>query len=142
MSYKIKEYPKISERVQQLGLISPTHLAILPENFDTTDSYQDLRQAGTASTVMKLWRAENIKFDRLDKTGKKFPNIHNRDSAWIGPTIYIGAALLSENPSLISIALDLISNYLTDFFKGITENKTIKLNIVVETQKSKKVKRI
>jgi hypothetical protein len=40
MSIQIKDYPSVSERAEKLGVIIPTHLAILPDNFDTADSCQ------------------------------------------------------------------------------------------------------
>ena len=37
---------------------------------------------------------------------------------WFGPVILITSSLMSQNPEIVSITCGVISNYLTDFFKG------------------------
>ena len=41
-------------------------------------------------------------------------------------------ALLSETPALVSIALGVIANYVTDLFKGVPGKHTARLHVVVE----------
>ena len=54
---------------------------------------------------------------------------------WIGPVILISAAAISQNPDIVSITLGVISNYLTDWFRGEPkENRSASLTIVKETK--------
>ena len=50
--------------------------------------------------------------------------------------------MLSENPNVVSIALNLLSSYIYDRFKGTTGSKKVKLEIYVEVKKNKSVKKI
>ncbi|MBN9507918.1 MAG: hypothetical protein J0I21_02245, partial [Alphaproteobacteria bacterium] len=59
---------------------------------------------------------------------------------WYGPTLFITAALATESPGLVSIALSLIANYLTDFFRGRGGRSTAKLQVVVENAPDRKCK--
>ena len=56
---------------------------------------------------------------------------------WIAPTIFIAASLLSQDPNFASLAINIISNYLTDWFKGVPGRKNVKLDVVVERQARK-----
>jgi hypothetical protein len=54
---------------------------------------------------------------------------------WIGPVIIITAAAVSQNPEIVSITLKVTSNYLTDWFRGVSkENRRASLTIVKETK--------
>ena len=44
----------------------------------------------------------------------------------------MGGALLTSDPNVISVALGVLSNYLTDFFQGMSGDKTVKLDVVIE----------
>ena len=68
---------------------------------------------------------------------EKFPCIHENAFEWIVPTIFISSFLLSQNPHSISVVLGVISNYLTDWLKGIPSNKEVKLDIIEETRTGK-----
>lgn len=37
-----------------------------------------------------------------------------------------------NNQEVVSVALNVLSNYITDFFKGVTGTKIVKLDIIVE----------
>lgn len=50
--------------------------------------------------------------------------------------------MLSENSTVVSIALNVLSNYLTDFFKGSFSEKKVKIEIYVEERKDVKFKKI
>jgi hypothetical protein len=54
----------------------------------------------------------------------------------------VSASLLSQNPHVISVALGVVSNYLTDWFKGIPGSKKVRLDVVVEQTEGQTYKRI
>jgi hypothetical protein len=54
---------------------------------------------------------------------------------WIGPAILFSAAAISQNPEIVSITLGVISNYLTDRFRGVPkQERTARLKMVQETK--------
>jgi len=54
----------------------------------------------------------------------------------------VGALLLSQNPHLLSLALNVIANYATDFFKGLPGRNKVVLDVVVEDKTQKRSKKI
>ena len=129
---QISDYINVKERAHELDCNMPTSLALLPRNFETAKSKDELVHENTVPTIRKLWRQNNIVETRLEKEGERIPCIHEKTSEWIVPTIFITSALLSQNPHLVSLALGVISNFLADWFRGIPGGKKVKLNIVIE----------
>jgi hypothetical protein len=60
----------------------------------------------------------------------------------IGPTVFIGALAVTQNPAFVQIALGVISNYVTDWFKGAVEGKKVRLSVVIEETNTRKCTRI
>jgi len=59
------------------------------------------------------------------------------------PTLFVAGAFINQNPHLISIALNVISDYLIDFFKSVykrepTESDTVRMKIVKSRGKTYK----
>ena len=46
-------------------------------------------------------------------------------------------AALCQNPNILSVALSVIANYVTDLFKGLPQPARMKLSVVVETKTTK-----
>ncbi len=132
MSMELRDYPSVSDRAKALGLSAPTGLAILPENLTDATTATELRFADGTATVRTLFRNDGIDHELLIATGERPQHLVLKDADWYGPTLFIAAALATENPQLVSIALSLIANYLTDFFKGRGGRSTAKLQVVVE----------
>jgi hypothetical protein len=54
---------------------------------------------------------------------------------WIGLVVLFSAAAISQNPEIVSITLGVISNYLTDWFRGFPKQQiTARLKMVQETK--------
>jgi hypothetical protein len=79
-----------------------------------------------------LLRQEGITETRLDSPSDRFPEVHEKSLVFLGPIIFCSAALLSQNPAIVSLALGVISNYLTEFFRGLPGDHTVRLDIVTE----------
>jgi hypothetical protein len=133
---EIQEFVNVEEKAQSLGCNIPSGLALLPRNFEEAQFKEDLLHESSAPTVRVLLRNNGITETPLELEGERFPQISEKAFVeWIGPTIFVGFMLLSQNPHIVSIALGVISNYLTDFFKGMPSVGKAKLDIVVETRK-------
>jgi hypothetical protein len=141
MPTTIENYMNIKERALELGCNIPSGLSFLPRNFDSAKSKSELIYESTVSDIRILFRDAEIAETKLEKQGDKFSYKQDKHFDWIGPTIFIGASILSQNPYIISITVGIISNYLTDLFKGSFYSKNIKLSYVVEKISDKEIKR-
>lgn len=140
MTTEVLDYINVEERCLELGCNIPTQLAILPINFDTASSKDELVHEDTTSTIRKLWRKAGIAETKIEKEGDKIPYEQRKSIELAIPTIFVGYSILSQDPALVSIALNIISNYVTDFFKGIVGEKKVKWDIVVEQNEDHKSK--
>ncbi|MFW1918907.1 hypothetical protein [Acinetobacter baumannii] len=61
--------------------------------------------------------------------------LEQRSIDWFGPTLLITTTALTQNPELISITLNIISNYISDFFKGSKE-PNIKFTVLIQESKT------
>jgi len=129
----IKDYINVRKKTKELECQNPSSLALLPTNFDKAKTKNELRYESTAQTIRKLWRNNNIIETPIETSGENFVSINKKSFEWVSPVIFFSAAWLSQNPHLINIALNVISNYLTDWFRGLPKNEKIaKLDIVIE----------
>jgi hypothetical protein len=113
----------------------------LPGNFDTAESKNELIYESSASDIRILFRKAEIIETRLEKQGDKYSYKQDKQFDWIGPTIFIAASILTQNPDIISITEGIISNYLTDLFKGSSYSKDIKLDFIIEKTRDKEITR-
>lgn len=142
MTTTITDYPNVVERLDSLGCVYPEGLALLPTNFESASSIAEFRQVSEAATVKTLLRNASVPYSELFDKSKKPPYVQNNSFEWVAPIIFVSAGLISENANYVSVALNVISTYATDFLKGISGSKSIKLEIVVEKTKSKTYKKI
>lgn len=131
MSTELHDYISVSDKLKNLGVSIPTALAILPENLATATSVDDLRQQVESDTVRTLLKQHQIHYVELFDEDKQPPYLQQYAFEWFGPTLFISAGMLSQNPSIVSVTLGVITNYLYDIFKGDKDGK-VSLNIVYE----------
>jgi hypothetical protein len=104
----------------------------LPRNFDKVHAKNELVHESTVPTIRTLWRQADVEETRLENSGETYPYVHEKSVDWVSPVIFVSFLLLSQNPAAVTIALGVISNYLTDFFKGRIKNPRVKFDLVVE----------
>jgi hypothetical protein len=132
MNYRIEGNVVLSQAFKNLR-IDDGKLYFLPENLSIANQASDFIYSEASTDLKKVFRQEGITIDYLTNN---LPALRLRKTAdWWGPSIFIGVSFLSENSNLIGVALNLMSSYLYDFFKGHTQNKKVKFHIVVETKK-------
>ena len=142
MGVKIEEYVDIPKHAKQLGLKQPSKMAILPRNFESANSSGELFYESETATIRKLWKEAKLHEERLERDEHHFPYIRERTFEWFGPTIFIGSMLILNEPNTISLALNVIANYLTDFFRGSFQKPKIKFDIIVEKTNERKYQKI
>lgn len=86
-------------------------LTLLPINYKDEDCY---KYPSTSLSFFKYLQ------DKTDVSFYTDPEVlyEQRSVEWFGPIILITSSLISQNPEIVSITCGVISNYLTDFFKG------------------------
>ena len=142
MEVQVTDCTTVSSRAESLGFAMPEGLTVLPENFDTAASHVDFLFRSEAATLRTLFRVNGLEVGRLLPNDVRPSYLTNKNFEWTAPTLFVAASLWSENASAISIALGLVTNYLTDYFKGIGGSHKVKLSFVVEKRGSKVCKKL
>jgi hypothetical protein len=92
--------------------------------------------------VIKLLKQSDVPVDTLNPIDATTPLQDNRGLDWIAPTFLVSGLLLTQNPTLITIALGVIANYVTQLFKGLKDDPEVKLNIVQTAADGKQAQRV
>jgi len=139
MNYKIEDI-ELNEKLTELNLVLPSGLTFIPENFETAKTTDDFIFTESVMDITKVFRSKSIEIKPLAGDSTKLRSRKNAD--WYGPAIFFSLTLLTENPTIVSVSLNVLSNYITDFFKGSFGEKKVKLDIYVEKKGKKKIKKI
>jgi hypothetical protein len=137
MSIEVSDVMDPVERALQLGIKSPENFSILPRGFLRATDVSKMCHEASAQDLRTLLRANGQKIAIYQPDTGQIPFIRENDNTFVGPLIFFGAAAISENPHLISITLNVIGNYVTDFFKGSPQEPKVKLSVLVETTQTK-----
>lgn len=141
MNYTIEKTDKTLQQFAKLNCPIYDSIYFLPENLETANNLDDFIFVDTLTDIRKVYRKYQIPYDLLGGVNK--PKLRTRKNAdWFGPTIFIGFSLFSQNSELITVALNVLSNYLSDFFKGMVDQKNVKIEIIIETKKNIETKKI
>lgn len=132
MTATVVDYVNVRERAASLGCVVPERIAILPVNFDSVASRSEFNQLSEAATVRTLFRTNHVPTDELLPKEERSPYIQNNSFDWVAPTLFVSASLWTQNPMAVSLALNVLASYITDFFKGAPGKKTVKLDVVIE----------
>jgi hypothetical protein len=142
MNTRTSPYPDFASQLAHLGLRPPSKVALLPANLAAAGSATDLKQPSEAATIRTLFRTAGIQLEDIYSEEQKPSYIKNNAADWIAPAIFIGAGVLSEHPNTVSVALNVLSNYLTDLFRGKPNSPTVKASFVVEQDGQSTYKRV
>jgi len=141
MTTKITDYVDVSKKITDLGCRYPERMALLPINFESAVSVSEFLQASEAATIKKLLLAQELPLDDIVGRSQRPPYVKNKSGEWIAPIIFVSASMYSQNQALVALALNVLGNYATDFFKGSGRAHDVTLKIVVE-KKNKTYKKI
>ena len=143
MTLTVSDYAAVRAKAGELGCDLPSdRLLFLPDNFVTATAGEELRFHGEATTAIKILKNASIPVGRLGTANPAETFIHNRDSAWALPVIFVGAELLKTSPDLLTVALSAVQDYVAELFKGVGGKRTIKAEVVVEDKRKQQFKRI
>ena len=144
MTTTLDNYVNVNEKIADSGCIFPSEIGIifLPENFDIATSRSAFGMRSEAATAKTLFRNNNIPVGQILPNNDRMSYIRNNGFEWALPILFISASLISQNPSLMSLVLGELTNYLSDLFKGMTGEKIATLKIVVEKKAGSSCKKI
>lgn len=132
----VSDYVDVTQQAKALDCNVPAGVTILPRNFDTATSKDQLYHEDTTSSMKKILKNAGIELTPLEKE-EKFGAIQEHDLSWAGPLLYFPAAICAENPELIVHTITTIANFLKDFVGGLTTTQKAKLSVVTETKSGK-----
>lgn len=136
MEVRVSDYIGVEQKALELGYAAPTGLAILPRNFDTATSSDELVHEETTSTIRTLLRQGGIQETRLEKEDEKFPYSAKKSWEWVGPIIFVSQAVLTGG--VLPVAINVISSYIYDISKGHRHDAEVTIKFVVETTEKTK----
>lgn len=139
MNYKIEE-SNLIDKFKELNINVPKSLTFIPENISEVKDKSDFIFADSTTDFKKIFRLNDLQSKELNSDSSVYRS--RKSAEFYGPAIFISLSMLSENPHLIAIAINVTSDYCKDFFKGSLGKKKVKLDIYVETSKKKTVKKI
>ncbi len=131
----VTDFCDVSERARFLGLNNPEGLAFLPRNFEHATTFDELLHEDTVDTLRALFRNSEIPETRVEQPGQKIPVIVEKSFDLVCPAFFVGGVLFSENPHLLSLALSIVANYATDFFKGTPGPNEVTLSMINAVEK-------
>jgi hypothetical protein len=139
MDYKIAEID-LNVALDRLHIDLPSNLCFFPENIDSAQNEDEFIFTDSVSELIKVFKQHQIEFSTL---GGKINLLRSRKNAdFFAPVIFLSLSLISENPNLISLSLSVLSNYISDFFKGSIGQKKVNLEFYLETTKDKTIKKL
>jgi hypothetical protein len=142
MDIQTVDFVNVGDRVAALGCPAPVGITLLPQNFETAASADEFILASEAATVTSLFRQGGLPLSKIQRPSGATPFAQNNAFEWLAPTLFISATYLSQNPDYVSIAINILSEYLTDFFKGVQGEKKVKLEIVIEQNVERSCKKV
>jgi hypothetical protein len=137
MPIEITDYLDVGQRASDLGLKAPEGACILPRGFARAKDARELVHESSALDLKTLFREAGLPITAYQPDGAKIPYLQENDITWVGPALFFSAAAISQNPHIVSVALSVIANYVTDLFKGLPQPARVKLSVVVETHTTK-----
>jgi hypothetical protein len=139
MDYKIEEIV-ISSRLEELGLKLPDTLVFLPENLDSARTKDEFIFTDSMLDLNKIFKQEKISVTTLGNDTELYRSRKNADIYL--PAMFFGCSLIIENPTIVSISLNVLSNFIYDHFKGTIGRKTAHIDFYIETHKTGKIKKL
>jgi hypothetical protein len=135
MSTVIAPFIDVKARADELGCAAPGGLTLLPRNFETATRRDELVHDASGLSVRAVWRAEGVQETRLEPEGETWAAAQKDSAEWIGPIVFVGSTLLSQNPDALNVGLGVVANYVTDLLRGLPRDRqTAQLSVVVEIE--------
>ncbi len=140
----VKETTSFADFIERMSItVPPNEILIIPDNYEELKSPNDAIFAGPSITVKKLLTSKGLKINLVDMKTETW-TADKRGADWFGPTLFISSLLLSENKEAVSVALGVISNYISSAFGigGFRAESIARFKILVKNETSGVTKEI
>jgi hypothetical protein len=131
-SITVEPYPVVAHRAAELGLKAPRTLTVLPRNFKSAADHKELLDESSTATIYQLFREASLPVERFDTPQEPFPSLAQHAVDWYGPTLFLSAGFIGENPLLVGVAINLITDYVKEMFGRLPGGRRAHLAVVVE----------
>ncbi|UOQ51113.1 hypothetical protein [Hymenobacter cellulosivorans] len=137
---EISDFINLDQKLKYLNVNLPSDFCILPENIEDAASVDEFVFTDTTLSVKKYLKKNGVNVDVVKTDTRAYRQRRSVD--FFAPVLFIGYSVLSENPELASVGLNVLSSYVYDIFKGTFGDKKVKIEIIVEVNPKKKYKSI
>jgi hypothetical protein len=120
--------------------LSHDSLIIIPNNLSNKN--KKFVYSNTTTSVFKELKANDINVTLFDIDPEQIYLEEKRSIDWIVPTFFVSTSLLSQQPLLISLAINVISNYIYDTLKGEKAKINTKMSIVIKDEEKGLLKKV
>ncbi len=139
MNYKVEEY-SIANRLKILYLKLPGQISFLPENIETAQNKDDFIFTDSMIELNKYFKSNNLTLDVLGGDTELYRSRKYADIYL--PAIFFSLSVISENPNLVTVTLNIISNYIYENLKGAIGQGKAHVEFHIESREKGKVKKI
>lgn len=119
---------------------SASGILLVPEGWPT--STEKPIYAGSTQSLLKLAKAHGLPIQVWGDFSADSLTRDNRSADWVAPTMFVTPLLLSQDPNGVALALNVISNYVTDLFKGLQKDPAVELTLLHADGKTKRATRV
>jgi len=139
MDYRIEDI-SIEDTLGRFRLGTPAKLAVLPENIIEASNVDEFIFTETLVDLNKLFKINEVDFEIFGQDTEMYRSRKSADLYL--PAFFVSLSAIAQNPNVISVVLNLLSNYIYDALKGSIVRKTATVEIYIETNKNGKAKKI
>lgn len=139
MDYTIDEL-NLNNKLKELSLSLPSTISFFPENLETVEAKEKFVFTESMVDLNKVFRQSNITLEVLGGDTELYRSRKNADIYL--PALFFSLSMISENPNLVSVSLNVLSSYVYDRLRGSFGKKTAHVEFYIETKEKGKVKKI
>ncbi len=139
MDYNIEDI-NIKNRLTELNLILPSNLAFFPENFEEAEGKEKFIFTESLADLNKIFKQKNINLEVFGQNTELYRTRKNADIYL--PAIFLSLSIITENPSILTVSLNLLSSYVFERIKGSIGRKTVQIEFYIETKEKGKLKKL
>lgn len=141
-SITVDDFVEVEERASSLGLNTPSGLCFLPRNFAEAETANELLHDGNVTTLRVLFRQAGIEESRLEPDGIRIPSLEQKCAELVLPALFVAQLVYSSNPEAVSLALSVISNYVTEWFRASPGDSRVRFSVVLKDKRTGQTKRV
>lgn len=139
MDYTIEEY-KVDDKFEKLNLSLPDKISFFPENLLTAEKKAEFIFTDNMIELNKYFKLNQLELSILGGDTELYRSRKNADIYL--PAIFFSLSAIAENSAVVSVSLNVLSNYVYDALKGIIGKKKAHVEFHIETKEKGKVKKI